>query len=129
MGRKSVKLDIISLSEGDQILESIMGRKELLEKVEGGNVAWVNYYNKLDAKDQIPSCPKTIAEIIIEDITKKSKLIAFTAIMGPSYGENFAKINNSCSSADQAREEQEAFDFFLDADTPEDVDRWKQENL
>lgn len=140
MGRKSVKLDIISLSEGDQILESIMGCKELLEKVEGGNVAWVNYYNKLDAKDLIPSCPKTISEIIIEDITKKSKLIALTAVSGPNYRSNYIKLINFIANKaikdgmspeeakEQANEQQELFDCITNAEKPEDVIKYMKRN-
>jgi len=131
MGRKSAPLDydITSILEADQRLESLMGCKDLLENVKEINEEWINYSCKLGSNEPLPSFPKTLSEIIIEDISIKTRRIAFTAVMGSSYGKNFELVMEHGISAELAKDDKEVFDYLVNADSPEAFREWMDKRI
>ena len=135
MGHKpELKIGIGSLLTRDSIqeLESTMGIKDFLVEANKISVDWLSYLNKLGSNEQLPSYPKTVFEIIFEDITKKSKIIALTAIWGPYYMANFMSVVKEFKgkgiekglSSEKAEKLQESFDYLINAKNPEEVIEW-----
>lgn len=115
--------------------DSTVGIKDFLEVANKASADWLHFCNKLDSHEPLPSYPKTIFEIIFEDITKKSKIIVLTALFGPTYGKTHRVLIEEIEekrikdglSLEATKEQQEIFDYLINASKPEDVIKWMTE--